>query len=344
MQSCGMPTQSSEIIRLGHGSGGKLSEQLIEKIFLPRIGNDVLNQLDDAALVQLNGTKLAFTTDSYVVKPLFFPGGNIGSLSVHGTVNDLCMRFAHPRYLSVSFILEEGFAICDLERIIDSFALAAAESNVKVLAADTKVVNRGAGDGIYINTTGIGTVETDSAPSCNRATPGDAVIVSGDLGRHGMAIMCTREGLELETDLESDSASLVDLVARLHPFTYAINCMRDLTRGGLSSALNEIAHASNVGIELEDSSIPLHPAVRGACELLGLDPLYVACEGRFVTVVNRSDANRVVEELQKHDSGKDARIVGSITEDHKGRVVSTTSVGGKRIVDKLAGDQLPRIC
>ncbi|MDZ4837158.1 MAG: hydrogenase expression/formation protein HypE [Candidatus Melainabacteria bacterium] len=344
MQSCGIPIESTDVIRLGHGSGGKLTEQLVEQIFIPRIGNPILNALDDAALLQIGGSKLAFSTDSYVVKPLFFPGGDIGSLSVHGTINDLSMRMAEPLYLSAAFIIEEGFSIAELEKIVDSFAVAAREANVQVVAADTKVVNRGAGDGVYINTTGIGIIKVINPPSANKAKPGDSVIVSGDLGRHGISVLCLREGLDLETELQSDCASLNNLVLSLTPFENSLHCMRDLTRGGLSSALNEIAHASNVGIIINDSQIAINPAVKGACELLGLDPLYVACEGRFVCIVDSTIADRVVEALRINKLGCDAAIIGSVTTEHPGRVVSKTSIGGRRIVDKLSGDQLPRIC
>jgi hydrogenase expression/formation protein HypE len=278
------------------------------------------------------------------VKPLFFPGGDIGSLSVHGTVNDLSMKLARPIYLSASFIIEEGFRLSELEMIVDSFGTAIRESNVQVVAADTKVVNRGAGDGVYINTTGIGIIETETSPSASSAKPGDAVIVSGDIGRHGITIMCTRDGLELETDLLSDSAALYPVTIELHRFADSVHCMRDLTRGGLSSALNEIAAASGVGIEIQDSDVPINPSVRGACELLGLDPLYVACEGRFTCVVEQEIADQVVHTLNHHELGRGAVKIGFVTADHPGRVVMRTAIGGKRIVDKLSGDQLPRIC
>ncbi len=344
MQSCGIPVESTEVIRLGHGSGGKLTEQLIDRVFLPRIGNPTLNALDDAALLEIGNTRLAFSTDSYVVKPIFFPGGNVGSLSVHGTINDLCMRMARPLYISAAFIIEEGFSILELERVVESFSIAAREAGVQVVAADTKVVNRGAGDGIFINTTGIGIVTTAQSPSANGAKPGDRVIISGDIGRHGIAVLCAREGLELETELQSDCASLNQLVSRLKQFQNSVHCMRDLTRGGLSSALNEIAKASKVGIEINDSQIQLNPAVKSACELLGLDPLYVACEGRFVCIVQSDSAEDVLASLREDELGSGATIIGSITAEHPGRVVSKTSIGGRRIVDKLSGDQLPRIC
>lgn len=344
MQSCGIPIESTDVIRLGHGSGGKLTEQLVEQVFIPRIGNATLNLLDDAALLRFGDSRLAFSTDSYVVKPLFFPGGDIGCLSVFGTVNDLSMRMAKPLYLSASFIIEEGFSIFELQKIINSFGDAANEANVQVVAADTKVVNRGAGDGIYINTTGIGLIEVLRPPSADGAKPGDSVIVSGDLGRHGIAVLCARESLDLKTDLKSDCASLNDLVFSLTRFDSSVHSMRDLTRGGLSSALNEIAQASGVGIEINDAQMVIHPAVKGACELLGLDPLYVACEGRFVCIVDSSIAEQVVDTLKNSQLGSHAAIIGHITSEHQGRVVTRTSIGGRRIVDKLSGDQLPRIC
>lgn len=344
MQSCGVPIESTEIIRLGHGSGGKLTEELVEKIFLPRIGNPILNELDDAAAVTIGDARLAFSTDSYVVKPLFFPGGDIGSLSVHGTVNDLSMRLAKPLYLSASFIIEEGYSMSELGKLVDSFAQAARDAQIQVVAADTKVVNRDAGDGVFINTTGIGIIEAKHSPSARQARVDDVIIVSGDLGCHGIAILCAREELELETDLQSDSACLSKLVLKLSNFETSLHCMRDLTRGGLSSALNEIAQASGVGIEIRDSDIPINASVRGACELLGLDPLYVACEGRFVCFVEPSVADAVLDSLKQDLLGQGSAIIGRVTSEHPGRVVTRTAIGGRRIVDKLSGDQLPRIC
>ncbi len=340
MQSCGMPMESSEVIRLGHGSGGKLTERLIEKVFIPRIGNPILNALDDAALNR------EFQTGIFngLIRSKALSGGNIGSLAVHGTVNDLAMRMARPLYLSAAFIIEEGFQIACLEKIVDSFSIAAKEANVQIVAADTKVVNRGAGDGVYINTTGIGIIDTLSCPSVINAKPDDIVILSGDIGRHGIAVLCAREGLDLETELLSDAASLHNIVSSLSHFEQSIHCMRDLTRGGLSSALNEIAQASGVGIEIDDSLIAIHPSVKGACELLGLDPLYVACEGRFACVVEPRIAEQVIEALKKNELGQNAAIVGTVNATHPGRVVTKTSIGGRRIVDKLSGDQLPRIC
>lgn len=343
MSVCGIPFQPDELIRLGHGSGGRLSEQLIERVFLPHLGNPILNSLDDAADFELCG-RIAISTDSFVVKPLFFPGGNIGSLAVHGTVNDLAMRLATPRFLSASFIIEEGFSIKTLETIVQSFSQACAEANVTAVAADTKVVNRGTGDGIYINTTGIGTIAVQSPPAVSRARAGDVLILSGDLGRHGISVMLARENLEIETDLQSDSACLISLALDLAKFAPSIHVMRDVTRGGLATILKEIAEASKVGIEIDDLQIPVCSEVRAACELLGLDPLYVACEGRFVCIVEAAIANDVLQNLKREKLGKDAAIIGRVTESAEARVTSKTSIGGKRLLDKLSGDQLPRIC
>jgi hydrogenase expression/formation protein HypE len=321
-----------------------MTADLIESVFLPELGNPTLNRLDDAAVLNINGQRLAITTDSYVVNPIFFPGGDIGSLAVHGTVNDLAMSGARPLYMTASFILEEGLAIEDLRKIVRSMAKAANESGVELVAGDTKVVNHGAADKIFITTTGIGLVETSKAPSADQAQAGDCIVVSGDIGRHGMAIMCAREGLDLETVIESDSANL-------HPMTQAmaaaggnIHCLRDLTRGGLASALNELSSSSNVGMEIVESNLPIHPEVRAACELLGLDPLYVACEGRFVAILPEPHVEEALASINTNAHGKDARMIGKVVADHPGRVVLKTRIGGRRIVDKLSGEQLPRIC
>jgi hydrogenase expression/formation protein HypE len=339
---CPINNDSKEVIKLGHGSGGKMTAQLIEQLFLPKLGNEFLNSLDDATLFKSGSKNLAITTDSYVVKPIFFPGGNIGSLAVYGTVNDLCMRGAKPLYLTASFILEEGFAISELDIIVESMSKACEIAGVKIIAADTKVVNSGAADKIYINTTGIGLVELDVVPSCHRAAAGDAIIVSGDLGCHGMAVMCSREGLELETSLLSDCAPLNSLVEAMVNTKADIHCLRDLTRGGLASATNEIAQASKVGIELDESAIPINSQVKASCELLGLDPLYVACEGRLIAIVKETDCEKIIYAMRNQNS--DPIVIGRVTDDHKGTVVSRSRVGGRRIVDKLSGEQLPRIC
>jgi hydrogenase expression/formation protein HypE len=344
MKSCGVPFQPDDVIRLGHGSGGRLSEQLIERIFLPHLGNPILNALEDAAELENDGNRMAVSTDSFVVKPLFFPGGDIGSLSVHGTVNDLAMRLARPKFLTAAFIIEEGFLIKDLEIIVKSFAQACKQAQLTTVAADTKVVNKGAGDGVYINTTGIGSIVVQSPPAVSKARPGDAIILSGDIGRHGISVMCARENLEIESGLLSDSACLTFAALDLASYAPAIHVMRDVTRGGLASVLCEIATASKVGIEINDSDIPICPQVRGACELLGLDPLYVACEGRFVCIVEPDIADQVMDTLRKHEPSADAVLIGRVTDTEKHKVVSRTSIGGRRLIDKLAGDQLPRIC
>lgn len=344
MRVCGIPFQPNEVIRLGHGSGGRLSEQLIKNIFLPRLGNLILNELEDAAAVELQGKRIAVSTDSFVVNPIFFPGGNIGSLAVHGTVNDLAMRLSTPKFISASFIIEEGFLIKDLETIVDSYAQACRDAGVLTVAADTKVVNKGAGDGVYINTTGIGILFVQSPPAVSRAKPGDAIIISGDVGRHGIAVMCQREGLLLETELQSDSANLFPAASDLLSFGQAIHVMRDVTRGGLATILTEIAEASQVAIEIDESKIPVCAPVRGACELLGLDPLYVACEGRFVCVVDAAVADDVLQTLKTREISGTAMLIGYVTDAAGPKVSCKTAIGGNRLIDKLAGDQLPRIC
>jgi hydrogenase expression/formation protein HypE len=342
--SCPVPLAAKDTILLGHGSGGKLSAELLRDIFLPAFGNPVLAKLDDQAALDVPGTRLAFTTDSFVVKPLFFPGGDIGSLAVHGTVNDLAMGGAHPLFLSAAFILEEGFPTADLRRIVQSMAAAAAKAGVTIVTGDTKVVERGHGDGVYINTTGIGLRRDGEPPSAGRAQPGDAVIVSGSLGDHGIAILSRREGLELETAVESDSAALHTLVDAMYGASSEIRAMRDPTRGGLASTLNEIAAQSHVGITIDEKSLVIHDAVRGACELLGLDPLYVANEGKLVAIVPAESASAVLQAMRQHPLGRAAAIVGGVTAIHPGMVTMRTAFGTARIVDMLPGDQLPRIC
>lgn len=342
MQTCGIKFESGDVIRLGHGSGGRLTERLVKDIFLPALGNPVLNELDDAAILNFGNAKLAVSIDSYVVKPLFFPGGDIGSLAVHGTMNDLAMRTARPLYLTASFILEEGFSLDCLAKVVASLQQAALSAGVDVVAADTKVVDRGAGDGVYINTCGLGIVTMENPPSGKSACPGDRIIINGDPGRHGIAILCQREELELEVDLESDSALLYPQVEQMIASGAPIHTMRDLTRGGLSSALNEIATACHVGIDLDESLIPLHPSVKAACELLGLDPLYVACEGRFITIAPEESIARLLEAGRACQ--KDYRVIGTVVDQHKTQVVIKSQIGGRRVLDKLSGDQLPRIC
>ncbi len=343
---CPAPIATRDTILLGHGSGGKLSAALLRDIFLPAFANPVLSKLEDQASLEIGGAHLAFTTDSFVVKPLFFRGGDIGSLAVHGTVNDLAVGGARPQFLSAAFILEEGFPMADLQRIAESMAAAAANSGVTIVTGDTKVVERGSGDGVYINTSGIGHLRDGVRLSAACARPGDAVILSGSIGDHGIAILSEREGLELETDVASDSAPLNTLVDAMFAVSTvgAIRCMRDPTRGGVASTLNEIAGQSAVGIEIAEARLVIHSAVRGACELLGLDPLYVANEGKLVAIVARDSATAIVNAMRRHPLGLDATVVGHVSTDHPGMVTMRTQFGTARIVDMLAGDQLPRIC
>jgi hydrogenase expression/formation protein HypE len=341
---CPTPLPAKDTILLGHGSGGKLSAELVREVFLPALHNPILDRLDDQGTFEVGNQRLAMTTDSFVVKPLFFPGGDIGSLAVHGTVNDLVMGGAKPLCLSVAFIIEEGFAIEELRRIVKSLRRAAADAGVQVITGDTKVVERGKGDGVFINTTGIGIVPQGLELSANRARPGDKVLLSGPIGEHGIAILAQREGLEFETTIQSDSAALHTLVAEMLAASDGIRCMRDPTRGGVSSTLNEIAEQSTVGIELEERMIPVREEVRGACELLGLDPMYVANEGKLVAIVAPDAADDVLRTMRRNPLGCGAQIIGTVTEDNQHLVTMRTSLGTTRIVDMLAGDQLPRIC
>jgi hydrogenase expression/formation protein HypE len=341
---CPAPAGSRDKIVLGHGSGGQLSANLLRDVFLPLFSNPVLDRLDDQAVLEIGGCRLAFTTDSFVVRPLFFPGGDIGSLAVHGTVNDLAMGGATPLYLSAGFIVEEGFPVETLRRVAASMAEAAAAAGVTIVTGDTKVVERGKGDGVFINTTGIGTVPRGLRLSADRARPGDVVILSGAIGDHGTAIMASREGLEFETTIVSDSAPLHRLVADMLAVSFSIRCLRDPTRGGLSSTLNEIAGQSGVSIEIEEKKIPVREEVRGACELLGLDPLYVANEGKLVAIVAPEHAEDVLAAMRRNPRGEEAAIIGVVGEASPGLVTMRTAFGSSRIVDLLPGDQLPRIC
>ena len=342
--TCPSPFPAKDTVLLGHGSGGTLSGELVRELFLPAFHNAALDRLDDQAILNINGSRLAFTTDSFVVKPLFFPGGNIGSLAVHGTINDLAMGGAKPLFLSVAFILEEGLSMDTLRRVVESMRKAAADTGVAIVTGDTKVVEKGNGDQVFINTTGIGLVPEGVELSANLARPGDAVLLSGTIGDHGIAILAQREGLEFESLIESDSAPLHGLVSDMLAVTSEIRCMRDPTRGGVSSTLNEIAATSNVGIELVEREIPVREEVRGACEMLGLDPLYVANEGKLIAIVAPELAQDVLAAMQRNMLGKDSRIIGKVCEAHPGLVTMRTDLGTSRIVDMLAGDQLPRIC
>lgn len=342
--ACPMPLSSSERVLLGHGSGGKLSADLLQKFFLPAFDNPILSRLDDQAILNVNGSRLAFTTDSFVVKPLVFAGGDIGSLAVHGTVNDLAMGGATPLFLSAAFILEEGLPIETLRQIIDSFRKAASAAGVHVVTGDTKVVEKGCCDGMFINTSGIGIVENGLKLSANQARPGDRVLLSGSIAEHGIAILAQREGLAFESPVQSDSAPLHTLVAAMLETGAEIRCLRDPTRGGLSSTLNEIAARSHVGMTLEERAIPIREEVRGACEMLGLDPLYVANEGKLVAIVGPDAAEPLLGAMRRHPLGQNARIIGTVQARDPGLVVMRTTLGTTRIVDMLAGDQLPRIC
>jgi len=343
---CPAPHPVKDTILLGHGSGGRLSAELMRSIFLPAFGNPVLDRLDDQAVVNVRGTRLALTTDTFVVKPLFFPGGDIGSLAVHGTVNDLAMGGATPVFLSVAFIIEEGLSMDVLRRVVDSLRAAAEKAGVQIVTGDTKVVEKGCGDELFINTTGIGIVPDGLVLSANLARPGDKVLLSGSIGEHGIAILAQREGLEFECPVESDSAALNGLVAAMLRVNVGggIRVLRDPTRGGVSSTLNEIAEQSRVGIQLEESMIPIREEVRGACEMLGLDPLYVANEGKLIAIVAPEAAEAVLGAMRSDALGRNAQIIGTVVEAESPIVTIRTSLGTSRCVDMLAGDQLPRIC
>ncbi len=342
--TCPLPVPAHDRIVLGHGSGGRLSADLLRDVFLQRFSNPVLDRLDDQAVFPIGGAHVAFTTDSFVVQPLFFPGGDIGSLAVHGTVNDLAMAGATPLYISAAFIVEEGLPIGMLRRVADSMANAAEAAGVMIVTGDTKVVERGKGDGVFITTTGIGIVPPGIRMSASEVQPGDIVILSGYIGDHGIAILSSREGLQFDTTILSDSAPLHGLVASMLAASTGIRCMRDPTRGGLSSTLNEIATASGVGIEVVEHKIPVRDEVRGACELLGLDPMYVANEGKLVAVVAPEAAEAVLDAMRNHPLGADAAMIGMAVRDDPGLVTMKTAFGSTRIVDLLPGDQLPRIC
>ena len=337
--SCPIPLPAEDRVLLAHGGGGKLTQQLIERVFLPQFRNAALEARHDGAVLRVGGARLAFTTDSYVVRPLIFPGGNIGDLAVNGTVNDLAMCGARPLYLSAGFILEEGLEMATLETIVASMRDAARAAGVELVTGDTKVVDKGKGDGVFINTAGIGVVEEGVEVSPRRVEPGDAIVISGDLGAHGVAILSVREGLEFESPIVSDTAPLWEPVRALLEAGVEVHCLRDLTRGGFASALNEIAAARGVGMWIDEAAIPVEEPVAAACEILGLDPLYVANEGRFAAWVPARDADRVVDIL-----GARAARVGEVTDGPAGTVVLRSRIGGTRVVDMLSGEQLPRIC
>jgi hydrogenase expression/formation protein HypE len=341
---CPVPLRDYPQIVMGHGGGGKLSADLVEHLFVPAFQNAALASLADGATFTIAGAKLAFSTDSYVVRPLFFPGGSIADLAVNGTVNDLAMLGARPLFLSVGMIIEEGLPIATLGTLVDRMAAAARSAGVQIVTGDTKVVDKGHGDGIYINTSGIGVIQEGVHIAPQNARVGDAILVSGTLGDHGMAIMSVREGLEFETIIQSDSAPLNDLVMSMLTVTADIHVLRDPTRGGIASALNEIARAAKVGITLDDRRLPVRPEVAAACELLGMDPVYVANEGKLVAIVPAADADAVLEKMRQHPFGKDAALIGHVVAEHPGVVVSKTGIGGTRVVSMQIGEQLPRIC
>jgi len=331
-------------VDLSHGAGGRAMTQLIEELFVEAFDNEWLRQMNDQACFAIPAGRMVMATDSHVVSPLFFPGGDIGSLCVHGTINDVAMSGAHPLYLAAGFILEEGFPLADLKRIVESMADAAQEAGVHVITGDTKVVERGKGDGVFITTTGVGVVPPGIDISGDRARPGDRVIVSGTMGDHGVAIMSFRENLSFGTAIRSDTAALHGLVAAMLQAAPGIRCLRDPTRGGLATTLNEFARQSGVGMRIAESAIPVRPQVSAACELLGLDPLYVANEGKLVAVCAAQDAERLVAAMRAHPLGCDAAQIGEVTEDPHHFVQMQTAFGGTRMVDWLAGEQLPRIC
>jgi hydrogenase expression/formation protein HypE len=343
--SCPLPLADYPTIVMGHGGGGKLGNELVEHLFLPAFRNPALENLGDAAVLETAGARLALSTDSFVVQPLFFPGGSIGELAVNGTVNDLAVSGAEPKFLSASFILEEGFPLAQLAAIVDDMAKAAATAGVEIVTGDTKVVERGHGDGCYITTAGVGLLRPGISVSPRHAMPGDAIILSGTIGDHGMAIMSVREGLEFESQIRSDCAALNGMIAEvLDAAGDAVHAMRDPTRGGLASTLNEIAHSSNVGIAIDEGSVPVRPQVQSACELLGLDPVYVANEGKAVFFIAPEAADRVLAVLRAHPLGKDAARIGHVTAEHKHMLVARTGMGANRVIPTMIGEQLPRIC
>jgi hydrogenase expression/formation protein HypE len=345
LAQCPMPINDYPTVVMAHGGGGRLSKMLVDKLFFPALGNPTLGLFHDGAMLEVGGSRLAITTDSFVISPVFFPGGNIGSLAVHGTVNDLAMCGARPLALSAGFILEEGFGMEELWRVATSMREAADAASVSIVTGDTKVVDRGKADGIFINTTGIGLIPEGVEISPRRAAPGDVVLVSGSIATHGIAIMSVREGLEFETELRSDSASLHGITrALLDRLGTRVHVLRDPTRGGVASALNEIAASAGVGVRLEDAKIPVLEEVRGACEILGLDPLYVANEGKLIAIVAPDAADEALESLRNHALGREAAIIGEVVAEHPGKVLLRSRIGGTRVVEMLSGEQLPRIC
>jgi hydrogenase expression/formation protein HypE len=333
-----------EVVTLAHGAGGKATRALVEGLFVEELGNPLLEPLGDAALLELGGSRLAFTTDSYVVKPIFFPAGSIGDLAVNGTVNDLAVCGAVPLWLSAGFVIEEGFPIADLRRVAADIARATRTAGVAIVTGDTKVVERGNADGVYVNTAGVGIVAPGVELRADRVQPGDRILVSGTLGDHGMAVMIARGDLKLEANIESDTAPMHELAASLLELGEGLRWMRDPTRGGLATALNELARDASVAVVLDEEALPVRPGVAGACEILGIDPLYVANEGKLIAVVSPQAAPTALASLRGHPLGAEAEIVGTVRDEPSGLVLLDTALGGSRIVDMLVGDPLPRIC
>jgi hydrogenase expression/formation protein HypE len=342
--TCPLPLSDYQEIVLAHGSGGKISQQLIQEILLPQFRNELLDVQHDGAVFSVNGARLAFSTDSFVVSPIFFPGGDIGKLAIHGTVNDLAMCGARPLYLSAGFILEEGLSMREFQAVVSSMREAAATAGVALVTGDTKVVDRGKADKLFVNTSGIGLVPEKVNIHPGRARPGDKVIVSGEIAVHGIAIMSVREGIEFETEVLSDSAPLNGLVNAILAAAQDIHVLRDPTRGGVTSALSEIALSARVGILLDEAQIPISEEVKGACEILGLDPLYVANEGKLLAIVASEEVVPVLSAMRAHPLGQKAAVIGTVTDEHRGFVFMKTRIGGTRVVDMLSGEQLPRIC
>ncbi|MCX8011038.1 MAG: hydrogenase expression/formation protein HypE [Ignavibacteria bacterium] len=342
--SCPIPKSDYDKILLAHGGGGKLSNQLIQKLFISQFDNEFLNVQHDGAVFEINGTKFAFTTDSYVIQPIFFPGGDIGELAIYGTVNDLAMCGAKPLYISVGLIIEEGFAIDELWKITLSLKNASEKSGVKIITGDTKVVDKGKGDKIFINTSGLGIVYEGVNVSPKNCKAGDVIILSGRIAEHGIAIMSAREGIEFETTIQSDTAPLNDLVENIFSVSKKVHVLRDPTRGGLASAFNEIAASANVGIYIDENKIPILEQVKAVCELLGFDPLYVANEGKLIAIVEAEDSEKILQAMRSHPLGTESQIIGEVVSSHPKRVVMKTSIGSQRIVDMISGEQLPRIC
>jgi len=331
-------------IMMAHGSGGKISHELISDFFLPKFDNDILKKLDDSAVFKIKGNRLAFTTDSYVINPIFFPGGDIGKLAISGTVNDISMSGAVPLYISVSFVFEEGFLISNLEKILKSIKDAAKQAKVLIVCGDTKVVEKGSVDKIFINTSGLGVIEDGINISGENAKVGDLIIINGSIGDHGIAVISKRGQFEFEIQIESDCAPLSDLVQHMLSYTKNVNVLRDPTRGGIATSLNEIAEKSKVSIKVNENKIPVKKAIIGACEMLGFDPLYVANEGKLIAIVSKKDAYGLLNHMKKHPLAKDSEIIGEVTEGKAGRVIMKTLIGSTRILDMMIGELLPRIC